>query len=112
MLELFGLAVAIGFCVLACFAILGILKVAFAILFFPIAAFFWLVGGALKILFLPFQLLGGLILALVLLPLLLIGLPLLIGVGVPLALAAIALVGLWIVGSVFCLVGGLLFGWC
>lgn len=91
LLGLFGLV--IGLVLVVVF-----FKIVLALLVWPFRALFWILGG----LFLPFQLLGIAMLALVVVPVLLIGLPILLGIGVPVLLLAGLLFPLLLV------VGGLL----
>jgi hypothetical protein len=87
-------------------------KIVFAILFWPIKAVFWILGGILQLILLPFQLVGGILFAILFLPLLLLGTVFLFGIGVPL-LAVLGLgLAVWIVGGILALLGGLLLGGC
>jgi hypothetical protein len=95
---------------LAVFA--GIARFLIAVLLLPFKIVFFLIGAAFHLVLLPFQILGGLILALIFLPLLVIGLPLLLGLGVPLLLLAGGLGILFLAGAVCCALGGLFFGGC
>ena len=62
--------------------------------------------------FLPFQILGGFVLALLLAPIFLIGVPIVLGLGIPVFLLAVGVLVLFVVGGTFCLLGSLIFGWC
>ena len=89
----------------------GAAKLVFAILGGLFHGAFWVVGGVFKLILLPFQLLGGLVLAVILLPLLLVAVPLLVAVGVPLLVAGTGLLCLLLFGVVLAVFAGL-FGWC
>ncbi|MBZ0267907.1 hypothetical protein K8I85_07115 [bacterium] len=87
-------------------------KVVLAIVFWPLKALFWVLGGLLTLVLLPFQFLGGLLFAVLFLPLLALGLVVMVGVGAPLlAILGIAL-AVWVVGGLVAIVGGLLLGGC
>ena len=47
------------------FALAGVAKFLFALILLPIRAMFWLLGAALQLILLPFQLIGGLLLAVI-----------------------------------------------
>ena len=110
MFELFALftMIALGFAVLG---VLGfVFKLTFAVLLLPFTALFWVLGGLFKLVVLPFKLVGGILLALMLVPVLLIGMPILLSLGLPLLLLGGLLFGIWVVGSLVCWVGGALCG--
>lgn len=81
---------------------------AIAVLFHGV---FWIVGGLFKLILLPFQLIGGLVLAAIMLPLLILAVPVLLAVGVPLLLVGAGLTCLLVLGLVMAAFAGL-FGWC
>jgi hypothetical protein len=86
-------------------------KVLFAILFLPFKILFFVLGGLLQLIFLPFQLLGGLLAMFLLLPLLGLGFALTLAVGIPLLLfvtGMLVVLGLFVGGA--WLLGGLVFG--
>lgn len=86
-------------------------KICFAILVWPFKFLFFLIGAFFTLLFLPFQLLGGLLLLLLILPLLGLGLAIALTIGIPVLLffgGMLLLVALFVGGAL--LVGGLLFG--
>lgn len=96
----------------AAFLFVVFFKVAVAIIIWPIQAVFWLLGGLFKLILLPFQFVGGILFAVLVLPLIVLGVVLACGVGIPLlAILGVAL-ALWIVGSVLALIGSLFLGWC
>lgn len=98
-------------------ALLGVLllmalffKVVFAVLVWPLKAVFWILAGIVQLVFLPFQIVGGILFAILTLPLLLLGAVFLVGVGVPL-LAILGLVlAVGIIGGILAILGGLLGG--
>ena len=84
MLGLFGLfGLVIGLVLLVIF-----FRIVFAILAWPFQALFWLLGGIVHLILLPFQLLGIALLMVVIVPVVLIGVPILVAVGIPLLLLA------------------------
>jgi hypothetical protein len=87
-------------------------KVTLAVLFWPLKAVFWVLGGLFSLILLPFQFLGGLLFAVLFLPLLLLGMVLVVGLGAPLLVILGVALALWIVGGVLAILGGLLFGGC
>lgn len=91
--------------------LVGAAKVVLAILAGLVSGAFWFVGGIFRLVLLPFQLLGGLVLAVILLPLLLVTIPVLVAVGVPLLVAGTGLLCLLALGMVLAVLAGL-FGWC
>jgi len=86
-------------------------KLVFAVLAGLFHGVFWAVGGVFKLILFPFQLLGGLVLAVILLPLLLVAVPVLLAVGVPLLVVGTAFFCLLLFGTVLAVFAGL-FGWC
>lgn len=87
-------------------------KVVAAILIWPLKALFWVLGGLFTLILLPFQIVGGLLLAVLLMPVLLAGFVLVVGVGAPLlAVLGVGVVILAVVGTL-ALLGGLLLGGC
>ena len=86
------------------------LKLVFAIVGGILHATFWLLGGLFKLVLLPFQIVGGLLLGLAVLVLAAVALPIMLAVGVPLLLVA-GVACLLLVGLVVMLVSGLA-GWC
>jgi hypothetical protein len=86
-------------------------KLVFALVAGLLHGVFWIVGGLFKLILLPFQLLGGLVLAALLLPLLLVAVPVLLAVGVPLLLVGAGFTCLLALGLVVAVFAGLL-GWC
>ena len=93
LLGLFGLV--IGLVLVVVF-----FKIVLAILAWPFQLLFWLLGGILQLILLPFQLLGIALLMVVLVAGLLIGVPFLLAVGVPLlVLAGLLLPILLVVGG-------------
>ena len=96
--------------VLGVIALVATAKVALAILLLPFKVLFWALAGVFKLILLPFQFLGGLILAVILLPLLLLAIPLLLGIGLPLLVIFGILLTFWIVGGILALVGSVLCG--
>lgn len=106
MFELFVLA-----CVVAALALFaGLAKLLFSILLLPFKAVFWVLGALFQLVLLPFQILGGLLLALLFVPLVLIGLPVLLGVGLPLLVIGLLFGGVLLAGAALCALGGLIFG--
>jgi len=87
-------------------------KVTMAIVFWPLKAVFWILGGLLTLVLLPFQFLGGLLFALLFLPLLVLGIVVTIGVGAPLLAILAFAVAIFVVGGLLAILGGLLFGGC
>lgn len=101
---------------LGLFAALFLLGVFFklivAVLIWPLKAVFWLAAGLLKLILLPFQFIGGIVFAVLVLPLIVLGVVMALGVGVPLLLIFGIALMLWIVGSVLALIGSVFLGWC
>lgn len=93
----------------ALFFLGGLLKGLFALFGWLFEAVFWVIGAFFQLLLLPFQLLGGLIAFVVLLPLLIIGVPLLVVFGVPLLVIGGFVLAVLIFG-VICSVVSALFG--
>ena len=106
MLELFVLACV----VMALVVFAGLAKFVLTLLLLPLKAAFWLLGALFQLVLLPFQIIGGLLLALLFVPLLLIGLPILLGIGLPLLVIGGLFGGLLLIGAAFCALGGLIFG--
>jgi hypothetical protein len=106
MFELLVLAGLIGLLIVGALFCRLLLK----IIFFPFVALFWVLGGIFGLLILPFKILGGLVVFLIVLPLALVGLPLLLGLGLPILFGLLGLVGFWLIGSLVCLAGGFLCG--
>lgn len=109
MLELLAGLTVLGL-LAALFLLAGfVLKVVFTVLLWPFKTLFWLLGGLFSLIVLPFQLLGGLLMLLVLVPLAIAAVPLVLGIGIPLILVGVVLLpvllvvalGCWIVGAIF-----------
>ena len=87
-------------------------KIVFAILLWPLKLLFFLAAGVLQLILLPFQFVGGILLAVLFLPLLLLGTVFFVGIGVPLLVILGIGLAVWIIGGLLALLGGVLFGGC